>query len=94
MVLVRSIDFCCCFDQRTNGFVMMFRNDNNLCQYASAPHGGLWSLADLGTLSIAPGVEDFSLCLTLDAVRCPFVEVFSLWLTLGRCPIAPICGGL
>ena len=46
------------------GFIMMFQKDN-IVDLPSAPHRGLWSLADLGTLSIVPGVEDFSLCLTL-----------------------------
>ncbi len=55
---------------------MMLPKDN-IVDPLSAPHGGLWSLADLGTLSIAPGVADFGLCLTL-----------------GRCPGAPISGGL
>ena len=35
---------------------MMFWKDN-IVDPPSAPHGGLWSFADLGTLSIAPGVE-------------------------------------
>ena len=42
--------------------------------------GGLWSLSDLGPKEpIAPGVEDFGLWLTLDAVLCPFSEVFVTW---------------
>ena len=39
--MVRGIDFCCCFDQRTIVYVVMFQKDNNLCQAAGAPHGGL-----------------------------------------------------
>ena len=52
-----------------------------------APHGGLWSVDDLGTLSCGPCVEDFGLWLTLG--RSPVQRDFGLWLTLGRCPVAP-----
>ena len=47
-------------------------------------------MADLGTSSGAPDVEDFGLCLTLDVVPCPCVEDFGLWLTLDvvPCPFA------
>ena len=56
---------CISVDQRMNGFVVMFWKDNNYVDPPSAPHGGLNTLADLRTLSIAPGVEDFCLWLTL-----------------------------
>ena len=72
----------------------MFQIDS-IVDPPSAPHGGLWSLADLGTLSIAPGVEDFGLCLTLGRwLQCPYVEVFGLWLTLSLRYQCPWCGGL
>ena len=68
---------------------MMFRKDN-IVEPPSAPHRGLWSLTNLGTLSIAPGMEDLGLCLTLGRwPQCPCVEVFCLWLTLAlryQCP--------
>ena len=77
-------------DQRTNGFVMMFRKDN-IVDPPSAPHGGLWSLADLGTFSIAPGVEDFGLCLTLGyASRCPWCGGLWSLSDLGLCVPVPL----
>ena len=58
--------------------------------------GGLLSLSDFGPKElIAPGVEDFSLCLTLvHWPRCPFVEVFGLCLTLDLRNHCPWHGGL
>ena len=67
---------------------MMFRKDN-IVDLPSAPHGGLWSLADLGTLSIAPGVEDFGLCLTLG--RCPGAPIGGgLWSLSDLGPKVPV----
>ena len=73
---------------------MIFQNDI-IVEPLSSPHGGLWSLADLRTLSIAPGVEDFGLFLTLGRLPwCPYVEVFGLWLTLALRNQCPWLGGL
>ena len=54
MLLVRGIDFCFFVDRSEDEWFRHYVPERQHCRSVVAPHGGLWSLADLETLDPLP----------------------------------------